>query len=779
MATKQDKVPPAYWFFVALLRPMLMILTKRDWRGLEHIPGRVASSSRRTTSRMPIRWPSRTSSTTAGGRPIPRQGRPLPGAHHRPAAAGRGPDPGLPQLDAGHLGLPGAVRAVEEGKCVGIFPEGTLTPGPRTCSPDARQDRRGLGGPGDPVPGHPGRAGVPRRSSSGTGSRSTSSPEDHARAGRAASGPQRPLRAPDGCRDLREATDRIMAAITGLLEELRGEKAPAVRFDPVGRHPRDRQLHQGSLGSARPILLTLRRHGGGQGGGQVGPEVLDVLDPTESRSSDSGTVSGSSAQRRRRSSVDSTPAEAGRVEPEPDLARHRSAAAAPAADLDREHRPEPRVADPLDRGMGGEPRRARRRWRPPAPRAGAGVRMPRSPSQVSIGPAMAPCLPAPVRLHSGSPRDWPRRRRARRHRGGHRSGRRGTSSRSGPRRRRRDNGRWSTGVAKVLSHTEIAPAARAGRGEGGEIADLEHRVRRGLQPEQVSPVQGRDDCVEVRPGRPGAPAAPPRTARRAGRGWCCTRAAGHDEPVAGTSEGRRRWPPYHWRRRAHPALEGTDDFLEGGPHRVAGPPVDHWATGGVGRGEDHRRADRSVRLTGWAPGRDGEGGRGQAGRQLVVRVAHGAHPSPGRVVVMTTEQPAPHRPRVAVVFGGRSSEHAVSCSTAASVLAAIDRSAYDVIPVGITTDGRWVTVADDPGPLRLTLTQTPCRRRRRPRRRPARHRGPAPPGAPPGRPPQVLGEVDVVFPLLHGPFGEDGTVQGCSTSPTSGMSGRASPRRRS
>ena len=46
--------------------------------------------------------------------------------------------------------------------------------------------------------------------------------------------------------------------------------------------------------------------------------------------------------------------------------------------------------------------------------------------------------------------------------------------------------------------------------------------------------------------------------------------------------------------------------------------------------------------------------------------------------------------RVAVVFGGRSSEHAISCVTAGSVLKAIDRTAYDVVPIGIATDGRWV-----------------------------------------------------------------------------------------
>ncbi|MGC5411108.1 D-alanine--D-alanine ligase A, partial [Streptomyces sp. DT225] len=47
------------------------------------------------------------------------------------------------------------------------------------------------------------------------------------------------------------------------------------------------------------------------------------------------------------------------------------------------------------------------------------------------------------------------------------------------------------------------------------------------------------------------------------------------------------------------------------------------------------------------------------------------------------------KPRVAVVFGGRSSEHGISVVTAGAVLNAIDRTAYDVLPIGITTDGRW------------------------------------------------------------------------------------------
>src|SRR6478735_1174063 len=66
-----------------------------------------------------------------------------------------------------------------------------------------------------------------------------------------------------------------------------------------------------------------------------------------------------------------------------------------------------------------------------------------------------------------------------------------------------------------------------------------------------------------------------------------------------------------------------------------------------------------------------------------------------------TPDPATRKPRVAVVFGGRSSEHGISCVTAGSVLAAIDRDVYDVVPVGIATDGRWVLEAGDPDRLRI------------------------------------------------------------------------------
>jgi D-alanine-D-alanine ligase len=120
-----------------------------------------------------------------------------------------------------------------------------------------------------------------------------------------------------------------------------------------------------------------------------------------------------------------------------------------------------------------------------------------------------------------------------------------------------------------------------------------------------------------------------------------------------------------------------------------------------------------------------------------------------------------HKPRVAVVFGGRSSEHAVSCATAAGVMRAIDRDVYDVLPIGIAKDGRWVLASGDTAALELSAGHVP--------EVDGSGAGVLVPLSTterslsvlePGGPPRALGEVDVVFPLLHGPFGEDGTIQG-------------------
>lgn len=113
------------------------------------------------------------------------------------------------------------------------------------------------------------------------------------------------------------------------------------------------------------------------------------------------------------------------------------------------------------------------------------------------------------------------------------------------------------------------------------------------------------------------------------------------------------------------------------------------------------------------------------------------------------------------MFGGRSSEHAVSCATAAGVLGAIDRERFEVVPIGISPSGQWVLAADDPQRWAIAGSDIP---------QVGTESGLVTvpmgesPGAltvsAPGEVPTELGAVDVVLPLLHGPFGEDGTVQG-------------------
>jgi len=127
----------------------------------------------------------------------------------------------------------------------------------------------------------------------------------------------------------------------------------------------------------------------------------------------------------------------------------------------------------------------------------------------------------------------------------------------------------------------------------------------------------------------------------------------------------------------------------------------------------------------------------------------------------TSQDKTARKPRVAVVFGGRSSEHGISCVTAGSVLAAIDREAYDVVPVGIATDGRWVLEADEPARLAIRGNDLPeVDAERSPVALMGATTGTDLVVTDPSRVPSVIGEVDVVFPLLHGPWGEDGTLQG-------------------
>ncbi len=118
------------------------------------------------------------------------------------------------------------------------------------------------------------------------------------------------------------------------------------------------------------------------------------------------------------------------------------------------------------------------------------------------------------------------------------------------------------------------------------------------------------------------------------------------------------------------------------------------------------------------------------------------------------------KPRVAVVFGGRSSEHAVSCLTAGSVLRAIDHDRYDVVPIGITLDGRWVLEREEPERLAIEGGRLPEVDEKGTAVVLANDTDNGLVALDAATGPATLGQVDVVFPLLHGPFGEDGTLQG-------------------
>ncbi|MCS5715419.1 D-alanine--D-alanine ligase [Herbiconiux sp. CPCC 205716] len=121
----------------------------------------------------------------------------------------------------------------------------------------------------------------------------------------------------------------------------------------------------------------------------------------------------------------------------------------------------------------------------------------------------------------------------------------------------------------------------------------------------------------------------------------------------------------------------------------------------------------------------------------------------------------PSKTTVAVLFGGRSSEHSISCATAGGVLEAIDRTRFDVIPVGITAEGAFVLEDDDPAKFRLDPSALPVVSDNGTRILwPASTASRSLSVQRADGTVSVLGDVDVVFPILHGPFGEDGTVQG-------------------
>ena len=106
--------------------------------------------------------------------------------------------------------------------------------------------------------------------------------------------------------------------------------------------------------------------------------------------------------------------------------------------------------------------------------------------------------------------------------------------------------------------------------------------------------------------------------------------------------------------------------------------------------------------------------------------------------------------KVGVIFGGRSGEHDVSLMSATSVLKAMDKNKYEVIPIGITTEGRWITEGD---PLLQLKERIFCRWLYR----------------------LTCWKNGCAFPVLHGPYGEDGTIQGLFEMLNIPMSAPGSP----
>jgi len=131
---------------------------------------------------------------------------------------------------------------------------------------------------------------------------------------------------------------------------------------------------------------------------------------------------------------------------------------------------------------------------------------------------------------------------------------------------------------------------------------------------------------------------------------------------------------------------------------------------------------------------------------------------------MHRQGPGIRKIRVAMLFGGRSGEHDVSLRSAETIMAALDPERYEIVPVGITREGKWLSGGDPLAELEASspffALEAGSVMTGQPRPEPSSSEMVAT-EAPTGfMPANVANSVDVVFPALHGPMGEDGTVQG-------------------
>jgi D-alanine-D-alanine ligase len=129
----------------------------------------------------------------------------------------------------------------------------------------------------------------------------------------------------------------------------------------------------------------------------------------------------------------------------------------------------------------------------------------------------------------------------------------------------------------------------------------------------------------------------------------------------------------------------------------------------------------------------------------------------------TTKKPATKKLRIGILFGGRSGEHEVSLLSAGSILKAIDRTKYEVVPIGITKQGQWVTSTEaqrlltgdqKPAPVLPESSKAKSLQRSAGADIALQNEALAQQNGP------LAQSLDIIFPVLHGTFGEDGTIQG-------------------
>ncbi len=131
-------------------------------------------------------------------------------------------------------------------------------------------------------------------------------------------------------------------------------------------------------------------------------------------------------------------------------------------------------------------------------------------------------------------------------------------------------------------------------------------------------------------------------------------------------------------------------------------------------------------------------------------------------VVITKSAMAKDKIRVAILFGGKSGEHEVSLTSAQGIMKAIDKNKYEVVPIGISQEGHWLVGGDPMKALRAAADIPPALAAMAEEEAEALQTVlvPLEPGQSPLTTVNAPLELDVIFPVLHGPYGEDGTVQG-------------------